>query len=249
MPLRLPAQRSTLFLTLVAIVVIASCLRLSWWQLERAQYKRQVHDTLVERSRASPLTLDTAFAYRESLRFRAVTARGRFLPEFEIHIDNQVRDGKPGALVMTPFEFEHGGPRVLVLRGWVPWSPDRRRLPELAPPAGIVEIAAVLDTPPAHSTVLGAAPAEAFAGKVWPWLDHNAMQQRAGPVAAGFVLRLSGPDQPPLLRVPVVFEEKRAMHIGYAIQWAALALLASLIYLRLLRGTQTGDAVPAGEIA
>ncbi|MGE0673888.1 MAG: SURF1 family protein [Methylibium sp.] len=249
MPLRAPTQRPTLLLTLVAIVVVATCLRLSWWQLERAQSKRRMHDALAERSRASPLALDAAFRYRDELRFRAVTARGSFEPGAEIYLDNQVRHGRPGALVLTPFRLEHGGPRVLVLRGWVPWSADRARLATVPAPGGHVEIAAVLDAPPAHSTVLGEAPAAAFAGAVWPWLDDAAMHRRAGPHASGFVLRQRGADDAPLERVPVVFEEKRAMHIGYALQWAALALLAGLVYLRLLRGPRGERAAPAENTA
>lgn len=250
MPLRAPAQqRQTLLLTLVALAVVATCLRLCWWQLERAQWKRRMHDTLVERSRAKPLAVNAAFRYREDLRFRAVSARGRFDPGAQVYLDNQVRDGRPGALLVTPFEIENGGPRVLVLRGWVPWSADRARLAAVPTPTGLVEIAAVLDAPPAHSTVLGDAPAAAFAGEIWPWLDDAAMQRRAGPYASGFVLRQSGPDEAQLRRTPVVFEEKRAMHIGYAIQWAALALLAGVIYLRLLRGPRDPSAAPAEDAA
>ncbi|HMM77238.1 MAG TPA: SURF1 family protein [Gammaproteobacteria bacterium] len=249
MPLRAPAQRPTLLLTLVAIAIVATCLRLCWWQLERAQGKRRLHDALIERSRASPLALNAAFRYREALRFRAVTARGFFEPGAQIYLDNQVRDGRPGALLVTPFRIEHGGPRVLVLRGWVPWSADRTRLPPAPAPAGLVEIAAVLDAPPAHSGVLGDAPAAAYAGAVWPWLDEAAMQRRAGAYAAGFVLRQSGADEAPLERTPVVVEDKRAMHLAYAVQWAALALLAGLIYLRLLRGPRDAGVARAAEDA
>lgn len=249
MPLRTPTQRPALFLTLVAIAVIATCLRLSWWQLERAQWKRRIHHALIERSRASPIALDASFRYFDDLRFRSVRARGSFIAASEILIDNQVRNGRPGALVATPFQVEHGGPRVLVLRGWVPWSADRGNLPEVPAPAGAIEISGMLDAPPAHSTVLGEAPAAAFSGKVWPWLDEAAMEERAGPLASGFVLRQSGPDEPPLHRVPAVFEEKRAMHLGYAIQWAALALLAFFVYWRLLRAPQTGRSVPAEKAA
>lgn len=249
MPLRIPTQRPALILTLVAIVVIATCLRLSWWQLERAQWKRRIHHALVERSRANPIALDASFRYRDDLRFRTVRARGSFIAAAEIHLDNQVRDGRPGALVATPFQVEHGGPRVLVLRGWVPWSADRGSLPEVPAPTGTIEISGMLDAPPAHGIVLGEAPAAAFIGKVWPWLNEAALQQRAGPLASGFVLRQNGPDELPLQRVPAVFEEKRAMHLGYAIHWAALALLAFFLYWRLLRAPQTGHSVPADKAA
>jgi len=249
MPLRAPTQRPALFLTLIAIALIATCLRLSWWQLERAQWKHRVHLAMTERSRALPLVLDAHFRYDDELRFRPVSARGSFIPDAEIQLDNQVRDGRPGALVATPFQVEQGGPRVLVLRGWVPWSADRGSLPEVPAPAGSLEITGVLDAPPAHTGVLGDVPPAAFAGKLWPWLDNDAMQTRAGLLASGFVLRQSGPDEPPLQRTPAVFEEKRAMHIAYAIQWAALALLAFFIYLRLLRAPPAERSVPVENAA
>ncbi|MCC7122865.1 MAG: SURF1 family protein [Gammaproteobacteria bacterium] len=247
MPLRAPAQRLTLILTLVAIAMIATCLRLCWWQLERAHWKRRVHDAMVERSRASPLALDAAFRYRDELRFRTVTARGRFDATAQVYLDSQVRDGVAGALVVTPFVVADGGPRVLVVRGWVPWSPDRTRLAAAPAPAGSVDLAAVLDAPPSHSAVLGDVPAAAFASEVWPWLDIDVMRERAGDFAAGFVLRQSGADDAALKRTPVVFEEKRAMHLGYAIQWAALAGLTCVIYLRLLRGPRRARARSAQE--
>ena len=236
MPLRAPAQRSTLVLTLVALTIVATCLRLSWWQWERAQWKRSLQDAWAARARAPAVALGADFRYDEPLRFRVATAAGRYETGSQIYLDNQVRDGRPGVLVVTPLRLTGSDARVLVVRGWLPWSSDRARLPRVPVPEGPLEVSGTLDTWPGQAALPGAAPAEAFAGDTWPWLDAAALARRVGGVVHGFVLREGGADEGPLQRAPAVFEDKRGMHIGYAIQWAAFAVIALLVYLRLLRG-------------
>ncbi len=249
MPLRAPARRSTLVLTLIALAIVATCLRLSWWQWQRAQSKERLYATQAARTRAPPLMLEAGFRYADDLRYRTGRVRGRFVAAGQVYIDNQVRDGRPGALVVTPLRLAGDTVSVLVVRGWVPWPIGHGRLPSVPVPMSAVEVDGVIDAPPPRASLLGDAPATAFDGDTWPWLDEAAMKRRAGAVAGGFVLRQGGADEGLLKRAPPLFEDKRGMHLGYALQWAVFALLAFIIYLRLLHGTRAARATGRGAVS
>jgi len=147
-----------------------------------------------------------------------------------------VRDGRPGVLVVTPLRLTGSDARVLVVRGWLPWSSDRARLPRVPVPEGPLEVSGTLDTWPGQAALPGAAPAEAFAGDTWPWLDAAALARRVGGVVHGFVLREGGADEGPLQRALALDEAVFANLESMVLPVVALALTEVPVYLRLLRG-------------
>src|SRR3981081_106753 len=50
---------------------------------------------------------------------RQVAARGTFLPQHTVLLDNKLRHGRPGYEVITPLRLADSGLHVLVNRGWV----------------------------------------------------------------------------------------------------------------------------------
>jgi len=238
MPPRPAARRSLLVLALLSLGAVLVCLRLGWWQLDRATYKRDLHRQSDERMAARPFELTPGFVYRDEWRFRAVVVRGHFVAEAQILLDNRVHEGQPGAGVYTPLAIAGEPRRLLVERGWVPWSKDHARLGAAPVPSGEIEIRGFLDQPPARSAFLGEAPDQAMTGSVWPYLDWPRLAARAGPLQEDVVLREDAPGEGALLRIRPVMEDKHDMHVGYAVQWFSFAAIIALVALRLFHGAR-----------
>ena len=69
-----------------------------------------------------------------------LSVRGTWLADRTVFIDNKVPAGKAGFIVATPLRIEGGERCVLVLRGWVAGTGDRRE-PAVRTPEGVVEVA------------------------------------------------------------------------------------------------------------
>src|SRR5690606_2663856 len=63
---------------------------------------------------------------------------GRYEGERQVLLDNMVHDSRPGYQVLTPLVT--GAGTVMVNRGWVPASGDRRRLPDIGVGGGLREV-------------------------------------------------------------------------------------------------------------
>ncbi len=74
----------------------------------------------------------------------------------------------------------------------------------------------------------------------WAWVDAQSYRQYSGQSVPGFLVRLD-PDAAGGFRRQVPhFDAKIGMHIGYALQWAAFALIAvaAWVGLSMRRGSE-----------
>lgn len=217
---------------LAAVVVIAGCIRLSVWQLDRAAEKEGLREA---RQQAPAITLADVDA--STPRFARVTGDGRFDGHRQVLLDNQVSDGRAGVHVFTPFQA--GGRVFLVNRGWAVL--DRGgELPDPPVPEGLERIQGILDDPPQVGFQLGrAAPLDP---DQWPnlvtYYDPERLSGVFGPDLATRVIRLA-PDHPAHL-TGIAWPEMRfgpQRHRAYAFQWALLAAAVAVIAIGLwLRG-------------
>jgi surfeit locus 1 family protein len=129
------------------------------------------------------------------------------------------------------------GSRLLVNRGWVPFSGYREQLPDVAlpEPVGQVVITGRLSNLPVAGMASGAAP-PAMDGR-WPRLasfpDHEQLQKSYGAPLLPAVLLLDADSGPGYLRdwqPPGIPPER---NFGYAVQWWAFALLAIALLVGL----------------
>jgi surfeit locus 1 family protein len=224
--------------TLVTVMAVGLTVSLGWWQLGRAETKRRL---LAEQSRQAALepadwaTLAVAADGQrlESLWGRPVRLRGRWLAQATVFLDNRPMGGQSGFIVVTPLLADGGHAALLVQRGWVPRRLDHpRAVPELETPEGEVEVLGHLAPPPSRLMQLGEDDAgpirqnidrERFAKEwripLWP----ASVQQTAPPqhTRDGFALR----------RDWTVVAGDPAKHLGYALQWFALAALITALYV------------------
>lgn len=162
-----------------------------------------------------------------ALAMKHVRARGRFVAEHSVLLDNKLRRGRPGYEVLTPLRLN--GVHVLVNRGWVPAAKTRDVLPSVPLPEGevVVEGLALLRLPQA----LSAGTKESGIVRQNLELVQYAAETRLPLQPLIIEQHNAAPDG--LLREwprPDAGVEK---HESYALQWYSLAALAVLLFLFL----------------
>ena len=198
------------------------------WQARRAEEKRALAAAFDQALRSPPIVLAPG-AQLASVLHKHVAARGHFVPERTVFLDNRLRNGRPGYEVVTPLQLAGSDSHVLVDRGWVAAPPARAALPTVYMPAGQLEISGVaLDRLP-HALETGTPPQ----GNVRQNLD-------IGPFAAETRLRLE----------PFVIEQHSDTpdnlsrdwprpdfgidkHESYSLQWYSFAALAIILVIVL----------------
>ena len=217
----------------LAAVGIGGCLALAQWQLGRAHEKEALIAAFdAGGGEAVPLTVA---APGQLPRYQRVTVAGHYEPGRQLLLDNMPSaTGQAGYRVLTPFRRDDGGPIVMVDRGWVPLGADRSQRPDVAVSGVPREVTGRLDGLPVPGLRLGEARATDAAG--WPLVLNfpvtSDLEAALGePVEARIVLLDA--DQPDgyerKWRPALGFPPER--HLGYAIQWLALALVVLVAFV------------------
>lgn len=224
--------RPTLLPSLATLLLLPVLLGLGFWQLDRAEQKRQMLDELAERRDLPAVTLRSPAEIDAGDRYRPVRLSGELLGERQFLLDNQLWQGRAGYRVLLPLRLEGGV--ILLDRGWLPAPPRRSELPDLDEPVGSATITGLLDRPPSVGMKMGEAMPP---GQDWPrrlaYIDNATLTVALGAAVAPLVLRV--PEGHPLAFepawTPVSMSPEK--HQSYAAQWFSLAFVLVLLYLIL----------------
>jgi surfeit locus 1 family protein len=217
--------------TLAAAAGIAATLVLANWQLNRAHEKETRAERLAVLARDAPVALGADEVKTPDVEWRRVVARGRFEPRHAVFIDNRVHRGVAGYHVVMPLEVGNtgGAPRyVLVNRGWIAGSPERRGAPKVITPAGVVEITGTAVVPTKRFLELSGVVTE---GNVWQNLTLERYRAAVPLALQPVVIQQESPLDDGLVRewdAPSLGIDK---HYGYAFQWLALGATLLVFYL------------------
>ncbi|MFF8407070.1 SURF1 family protein [Streptomyces sp. NPDC014846] len=128
-------------LTLVAIALIPTMIRLGFWQEHRYQERTARNDLVSTALHADPVPVERLTSPGHSItrteKYRTVTATGAFDTGREVVVRRRTNaDGEVGFHVLTPFVLTDGKV-LLVNRGWIPANGAQTDFPKIpAPPAG-----------------------------------------------------------------------------------------------------------------
>lgn len=214
---------------LAALIVLALCVRLAIWQVERAGEKQ----LWLDQWQSAPA--GALADHHELAHFARASGSGQFDPDRHVLLDNQVRQNHPGVHVFTPFVLEDGS-LIMVNRGWQPWERRGTDFPRFETPDTPLVIEGRISEPPRVGFQLGGAlpldPAN------WPnlmtYYDTELIGQALDTPLADRVLLLD-PDHPAHLSGdpwPTV-NMGPERHIGYAVQWASIGTAVALIWIFL----------------
>ncbi len=219
----------------LALVASLATISLGNWQSRRAQEKRDLASRFEEAGRVPPIAVPGAAAPAESLVLRRLAARGRFLPQFTILLDNKVYRGRPGYFVVTPLQLSGGALHVLVNRGWVAAGARREDLPAVSTPADEVEIEGLGQD---HAPRVLVAGSGRPAGRVWQSLTFDEFSGWSGLALQPVFLEQHSQIADGLVRDWPKADFGIEKHTSYAIQWYLIAAfsIAAFIVLSFERG-------------
>lgn len=217
---------------LAALIVVAGCIGLTLWQIDRAEEKR----VLLQRWHERPTVALAALPGPPFDLPQPIHAEGTWLADRQLLIDNRIRDRLPGVEVLTPLRLDDGA-IVLVDRGWAAWPARTAALPDPQPrgPQRVI-VTGRLTAPPGVGARMGPSTAGTAAG--WPrlvtWFDPALLADWYGDRLLPAVIRLD-PAHPDHLTGDawqiVAFGPKR--HLGYALTWASIAIVVAGLWLVL----------------
>lgn len=217
---------------LAALALALATARLGWWQLDRAQQKRALQQSLDERRAWPPLDaagLARSDAEVEATLHRPVALSGRWLDAHTVALDNRPLHGRAGFIVLTPLLLADGT-ALLVQRGWLPRdAQDRSRVRPPPLPAGEVMVSGHIAPEPSRLYEFEAS----ASGVLRQNLQLADFARETRLTLRPFTVLQTAPGAPDdgLLRdwpAPAVDVHK---HYGYALQWFGLSLLTVVLYL------------------
>jgi surfeit locus 1 family protein len=235
----------------VTFVVVATCVRLGFWQLDRLHGRKDANAAIAAAEAMPPrplTTLTAGTADPSSLRFRPTVAAGTYDPAHELLLyGRSSAEGQTGDQVLTPLRLGDGT-AVIVDRGWIPLDQDVPVTGDAAAPTGTVRVAGILFPPDAISSPQAeATPAdrvtEVDLGKIgaaipYPILPVYVLLQHQDPAQTGGLPE--PPPLPPLTNGP---------HLSYAAQWFAFAAIAVIGFIVLLRRDRTEAAASLARVS
>lgn len=144
--------------TVATLLTLAATASLGQWQRSRAAQKIALQAGIEAQKLLPPLDQDEFLALGDPapVLHRPVRLRGLWLGPQTTYLDNRQMHGLTGFYVLTPFAIEGSERTVLVQRGWIPRNfNDRALLAPVETPSGLVEITALVASPPGRLLDLG----------------------------------------------------------------------------------------------
>ncbi len=212
-------------LLVFGILLLPVTLGLGYWQLQRADEKRALLAAYESRRQSTPMPM-AAVRPDSDNRYVRVQVDGVPDVEHQFLLDNRMRGSRPGFEVLTPVALDSGG-WVLVNRGWLAAGATRAQLPDIPSPPDRVGWTGYLYRAPGKPLVLGSEELAAGWPQVVQQIDPVQLERRLGYPLFPDVVRLES--SPGLDTGWIVVNLSPAQHLGYAVQWFALA--AALVIL------------------
>ncbi|HET6718718.1 MAG TPA: SURF1 family protein [Rhodocyclaceae bacterium] len=223
------------------LVLLPLFVSLGQWQWQKGERKAAEQALRDARGSAAALSLPRVAGgsgTSEALQFRRLELNGRFLPERQFLLDNQVQRQRAGFHVLTPFRPDGSDAVVRVNRGWLPAGANHRDLPAIATPSGGLHLNGVAVLPPRRFFSLAATGNNPdWQGgnvPVWQTLDLDAFARQSGLAVHGLILQLDAAAPAGFERQWPRPDERIERHYSYALQWYGFALAALGIWLFFL---------------
>lgn len=223
------------------LVLLPLFVSLGQWQWQKGERKAAAQALRDARGGDAALSLPPVAGgsgTSEALQFRRLALNGRFLPERQFLLDNQVQRQRAGFHVLTPFRPDGGDAVVLVNRGWLPAGANHRDLPTIDTPTGTLHLSGVAVLPPRRFFSLAATGNnpdwQGGTLPVWQTLDLDAFARQSGLAVHGLILQLDAAAPAGFERQWPRPDERIERHYSYALQWYGFALAALGIWLFFL---------------
>ncbi|MFJ3668732.1 SURF1 family protein [Streptomyces sp. NPDC090106] len=235
-------SRQWVILTLVALLLIPTMIRLGIWQMhrydERSARNQLVSDALSAKAVPVESLSAPGHAVTSAERYHPVTATGRFDTGREVVVRRRTNaDDEVGFLVLTPFVLDDGKV-LLVNRGWIPANaPTQTAFPKVpAPPEGEVTVTGRL-MPDETTEASGIKDLKGLPDRQIMLINSAQEAERLGERVLGGYIAQTAPepsgDTPELVGKPGM--ENAALNYAYALQWWLFAAGVPVGWIVLMR--------------
>lgn len=197
---------------------------LGFWQLDRASQKRDML-TVQQARKASPYIPFSSQAGVDQQYLKVIVEGDGIAGVPTLLLDNRVRHGRPGYEVLNVVQTT-SGETLLVNRGWLEGSPDRRQLPRVAALGGDLKLKGYLYHSPGQQLMLGEDNWSSTGElEVIQNADPDKVAERLGIDLYPYTLRLANNTAGALEADWVVVNIRPEKHTGYAVQWFVMAVV------------------------
>ena len=212
---------------LILGIMLPLFVTLGFWQIDRAQQKRALANSMESRRKLPPAILEQNLPAAEA-EFRSFIVEGEFIADGQILIANRKHLCKSGFHVITPLRIAGSEHLLLVNRGWV--AASRNQPPVVETPTGRVTLNGEANIPSPPAIELAFDPHQS---NTWPFLTLENYRSRSGQELLPFILLLAPDSAHGFVRAWEQARPGPGMHLGYAVQWFAFAFVSLMFWIRL----------------
>jgi surfeit locus 1 family protein len=215
---------------LLALFFCLLFVRLGFWQLARADEKKELLRSHHAQASREPITWGVGDVL--PVQYQPVRVYGQYMP-VTLLLDNQHDQHQVGYHVLTPLQI--GKDKVVLIdRGFVPMGRSRDTLPQITIPDTPLVLKGQVYFPSDKNWSLGnifdkkrsnVAIIELFDARVIGQFLHKSVYP--------FIIRLDPDATDGFLREWPVVAMPPERHLGYAVQWFAMAFVVLMLYIIL----------------
>ncbi|MHB1947487.1 MAG: SURF1 family protein [Gammaproteobacteria bacterium] len=200
------------------------------WQLQRYHYKKTLVTSYAASLKKGSLSWEQV---KDStpLEFQSIVVKGRYINSLTLLIQNRLHAGKVGYEVLTPLRIAGETKLLLVNRGWIE-KPKDQILPEIMQSDTEQNIKGYIKFIDSHQFILGKNILNIHSlPYVIQKIDVNEISQLTHENYFPYVLRLDPNATHGFVRDWLITAVEPSRHLGYAVQWFAMAIVLFIAYL------------------
>ena len=221
--------------SLTTLILLPFLVSLGFWQLDRADQKREIDKGIHEAIAKPALQLNTIDTSKLSTEiYRTVSIKGKYDTEHQFLLDNRTHLGKPGYHVLTPFLFDNnnGKQAVLINRGWITYRGTRDNIPSITLGNNEREILGTLKEI-GDSIVLNDEVETQSNPKLIQSIQLTELMQDLDYKLLAAIIELSKEDKDGFVREWQPYYGSIDKHNAYALQWFSMAAILLFLFIRL----------------
>ena len=217
--------------SLLMSCTIAFLISLGFWQLDRADQKREIEASMQKANTDTTELIVSEEVLKEKEYFK-VKLQGSYLNDKQFIYDNQIVDQVSGYYVLSPFLLSNQSKGILINRGFIPWNGRRDKLADIFIDQSFQEITVQISKPIKRMELRSSELKPEFP-ILLQVLDIEKMSTIAE-VSFSDVIGLLDPDSTNgFIRKWEPYTGSIEKHIGYAVQWFLMALVLAIIGIRI----------------
>ena len=212
-----------------ALLSLVVFVRLGFWQVQRGHEAAARKSAYEQRVSLPPLTPPPGLWPTQQVLYRRVAVTGDYDAHYQILLDNQFSHGAVGYDVLTPLHIAGSPERVLVNRGWVPFSGNHEQTPVVPVPRGDQHVLGLAVVPGRYFR-LGKPQALHPWHVLWEYLNLKRYAQAAPFPVEPVELLLAPSAGNSLVQAWPTPGTGVRMHRGYALQWFLFAFTVVVVF-------------------